>query len=834
MSKPGIVKTARPKNYSTDLSRPDLIVLITLAFTVALSLVDLIGWISGIKPLTSILHEWEAMKIITAICLILGAGALAIIHFNLLHFTGKLIIRVLAGFIFIAGLTSLYVHIYALLSGKQSLLTGAYLLSWFTGPENRMAFMTAASFSLLGVIILIIVSDWKNIWGIVHSLIIPVILTNYFTISSYILNVHYASSINGVTVALNTSFAFCSLSIAVLAMNRNSWLVNVFASGNMGGVIARTLIPAATIVPVIIGWLRIRSEHTGLFVSEQGVVLVALTYTVFFLILAWFVARSVTSLDMKRRISEEALRVSSEQLAAIFNGVPETLMLVDIEGTIIAGNKTALNRFNQGKPGFVGKNINDFVPVLNNKRRKEQIFAMTLTKQPIKFQDKIGDVILDMIFYPVLSPEGNVVQYIIFATDITESKKIQDALRISEQRLKYHLENSPLAVVEWDKDYNVTQWTQEGERIFGWKKEEVLGKNIGSLNMIYAEDIPIVAKTMERLSGGKEPKVVSSNRNNTKSGDVRECIWYNSVLLDETGRMSSVMSLIEDVTERRKTEKDVIERTKELELSNINLQKELTERILAQEALKKNELELIELNTTKDKFFNIVAHDLKNPFTSLIGSSELLYANIESLDTQSIKKLATILNDSAKGGYSILQNLLDWSRSQTGMLKISLQEINLRHVIEENLTNLQLQADNKKINIMSEVTVDINIVTDKNMINTVLRNLLSNAVKFTRKYGKVVVSARLEPSEVTIIVKDNGVGIPEEKLGKLFSLETKNSTPGTENEQGTGLGLKLSSEFAEKLGGRIRVESIENEGSEFSFMIPANHLSGNIDKQNCS
>jgi len=120
----------------------------------------------------------------------------------------------------------------------------------------------------------------------------------------------------------------------------------------------------------------------------------------------------------------------------------------------------------------------------------------------------------------------------------------------------------------------------------------------------------------------------------------------------------------------------------------------------AVKVIKENEAKLKELIATKDKFFNIVAHDLKNPFTSLLGSSELLYDNINQMSTENIRKLALILNDSAKGGYSILQNLLDWSRSQTGLLKISPENINLKDIIDENISNLQLPAANKEISLI--------------------------------------------------------------------------------------------------------------------------------------
>ena len=236
--------------------------------------------------------------------------------------------------------------------------------------------------------------------------------------------------------------------------------------------------------------------------------------------------------------------------------------------------------------------------------------------------------------------------------------------------------------------------------------------------------------------------------------------------------------------------------------------------------IKENDAKLKELVATKDKFFNIVAHDLKNPFTSLLGSSELLYDNIDQMTTENIKRLAVILNDSAKGGYSILQNLLDWSRSQTGLLKIVPARINLRTIIDENIQNLYLPASNKKISLKSELEDDLFIVTDRNMINTVLRNLLSNAIKFTFKNGNVIVRVNQTPKEVTVTVKDSGIGISKEIAVLLFRIDNSVSVAGTDKEQGTGLGLKLCKEFIDKLGGRIWVESTENKGSKFKFSIP--------------
>ncbi|MGE5420372.1 MAG: ATP-binding protein [Chloroflexota bacterium] len=246
-------------------------------------------------------------------------------------------------------------------------------------------------------------------------------------------------------------------------------------------------------------------------------------------------------------------------------------------------------------------------------------------------------------------------------------------------------------------------------------------------------------------------------------------------------------------------EEKVRERTTELEVANVQLK---------------------ELNATKDKFFNIVAHDLKNPFTSLLGATELLFHNIQNMDREKIRKLAQILNDSAKSGYSILLNLLDWSRSQTGSIKMNLQKIDLRKVIDDNISDVHLNCIDKEITLVSDFSESFTVTADKNMLNTVLRNLLSNAIKFTPRGGLIKVTGEIKNDEVLVSVRDNGIGISQENINKLFRIDSKYSRPGTEKEIGTGLGLKLSREFVEKLGGRIWAESVENHGSCFTFSIP--------------
>jgi PAS domain S-box-containing protein len=235
--------------------------------------------------------------------------------------------------------------------------------------------------------------------------------------------------------------------------------------------------------------------------------------------------------------------------------------------------------------------------------------------------------------------------------------------------------------------------------------------------------------------------------------------------------------------------------------------------------LKEKNFELSESNATKDKFFKIIAHDMKNPFISLLGASELLYENSHKYDNEKIARLTKILNDSAKSGYDMLLNLLEWSRSQAGSMMFQPENVNLKELINKNHGNLIENACNKKIKLSFDIEKDLQVYADKNMLDTILRNLITNALKFTNKGGEVTVSTKRENGSIIIFVKDTGVGIKKSDFDKLFRTDIKFSQPGTEHEGGTGLGLLLCKEFVEKHGGKIWVESKTNKGTTFFISL---------------
>jgi len=278
--------------------------------------------------------------------------------------------------------------------------------------------------------------------------------------------------------------------------------------------------------------------------------------------------------------------------------------------------------------------------------------------------------------------------------------------------------------------------------------------------------------------------------------------------------------------ERQKEE--IASQAASLRMANIELKERKEELEVAAEELRtqSEELslsnhELLKLNATKDKLFSIIAHDLKNPFQAILGFSELLSNQLDTLDGEQIKQYLHAISQSSRSAYALLENLLEWARSQTNSIRFEPVEFEIKEITETSFQLLRLHAENKKISLISGIAMGTKAYADKNMITTVVRNLINNAIKFTGEGGRIVVSARSDGEWTIIQVEDNGIGMSPQTLEKLFSIDKTRSIPGTAGESGTGLGLIICKEFTEKNHGQITVQSEEGKGSCFSILLPA-------------
>ncbi len=268
------------------------------------------------------------------------------------------------------------------------------------------------------------------------------------------------------------------------------------------------------------------------------------------------------------------------------------------------------------------------------------------------------------------------------------------------------------------------------------------------------------------------------------------------------GMLGKVCIIVTDITELKKHQ--------------LNLESMVRERTAE---INKANLELAELNTTKDKLFSIIAHDLRGPFTSLLGFSDLLIQNLQHYDRAKFEQIVNHINNAAKNAYSLLENLLLWARSQNKQMLFAPRTVNLFGVTRDVILSLTSIGSIKNIRMNNKVPAELKVCADVNMLTAILRNLISNAVKFSNPGGEVEIEAFSIGDDVEISVKDNGVGMNETIKNSLFQTVSNVTRAGTANEKGTGLGLMICKEFIEKHQGTIRLESEAGKGTKFTFRL---------------
>jgi signal transduction histidine kinase len=295
---------------------------------------------------------------------------------------------------------------------------------------------------------------------------------------------------------------------------------------------------------------------------------------------------------------------------------------------------------------------------------------------------------------------------------------------------------------------------------------------------------------------------------------------------NKSGEVIGLVGICRDITRLKRIEIQLRKKSDDLQETNRLLEERQEEILFQTEALAEQaqdlriiNTELERLNRTKDKFFSIIAHDLRNPFNAIIGFSELLRNDFYEMDNNQKLNLLELINVSSETAYNLLENLLQWARTQTDKIKYSPENFDLCEVVNQVINLHGIIARKKGIILKNDIAHHTLVYADKNMINTVLRNLISNAIKFSKPDGEILISALHNAGDIEVTVTDKGIGMSRESLGKLFRIDTYYSTSGTMGESGTGLGLIICKEFVEKNNGRIKATSMEGAGTTLSFTL---------------
>jgi len=402
-------------------------------------------------------------------------------------------------------------------------------------------------------------------------------------------------------------------------------------------------------------------------------------------------------------------------------------------------------------------------------------------------------------YSPLLDEDNNIAGGIAVITDITARKQAEDAAHTAYRQLAFHVETSPLAVVEWDSDFRVSRWSASAERLFGWKAEDVIGKHVNEWRFVFADDVDAVALVTNRQREGVEVHGVQRNRNYTRDGQILFCEWYNSVLHDDGGKLVSVLSLVLDVTARKSAEEE----------RAAALVRERDARRHAEEA-----------DRLKDEFLATLSHELRTPLTSILGWASMI-RNGEVEGTGAARAIETIERN-ARSQARLIDDLLDVSRIITGNLRLDLHPLNLAPIVNAALDALRPTADVKGIRLQTHFEpAECLVKGDTNRLRQVIWNLLSNAIKFTQRGGSVNIDLTCVESSARLTVSDTGEGISTEFLPYVFDRFRQAEASISRKQGGLGLGLAVVRHLVELHGGTVSAESEgAGHGSVFTVDLP--------------
>jgi PAS domain S-box-containing protein len=502
----------------------------------------------------------------------------------------------------------------------------------------------------------------------------------------------------------------------------------------------------------------------------------------------------------ERKRGEEALRESEEKFRMMTDLLPQVIFETDINGNFVFVNKQAFKIF--GYPEdfkILGVNSLNFHLPESRERAIENI-GRIISGKPITNNEYImvrkdGSTFPALVYSNLILKDNKPAGLRGIIIDISERKQVEERLHESELRYRLLIDtaNEGILVGQGSMLMFVNPMIME---LTGYTREELLSSPF--LEFIHPDDRSLLVTNQQKRLKGEVIDLRYPLRVMRKDKAIK-WVEMSGVKIEWEGKPAT-MNFVSDITQRRKAEEELI-------IQNEKLQKS---------------------NAEKDKFFSIIAHDLRSPFSGFLGLTQIMAEELPSLTMAEIQEIAVSLRNSATNLFRLLENLLQWSRIKQGHIPFDPVINKLLPIIEESITMVLESSKNKGIEIVNTISNDIVVFADINLLQTVFRNLFSNAVKFTHRGGTVNLSSKpTKDKTLEIIIRDSGIGMSPAMVDQLFQLDAKTGRKGTEGEVSTGLGLLLCKEFIEIHGGKLRVESEEGEGSAFYITIPQPSLGNN-------
>jgi signal transduction histidine kinase/tetratricopeptide (TPR) repeat protein len=417
-----------------------------------------------------------------------------------------------------------------------------------------------------------------------------------------------------------------------------------------------------------------------------------------------------------------------------------------------------------------------------------------------KFPERRAGATVNMGMYYLLKKDYDNARFYL-----TEGHTLSDSLGIL-----HYVRNALQSLIKLDSVIGNYQGSLRYYKVYH-KVSDNMSANKANLNIAVLE----IEKFLALKSYNNEILVKENNYQNRLIQQQRKVIVLSSV--------ASLFLLILLYTLYRNRRK-IKELLRKLSIKHNDSLKVNTQLVLANSQLEKNKKELKELISTKDKFFSILGHDLKSPFNSLLGFLSLFENQWDIMNDEKKKELMQILYSDTKRTYNLLENLLNWSKVQQGLLVCKNKEFKALEIVNQVVDLLETQSNEKQLHLIINVDENLTLNTDPRLFAQLIQNFVNNAIKYTNRNGNIIISAKKDESKIMICVEDNGIGIPNEKINSIFNLDSDFNRVGTDNEKSTGMGLILSKEYANLMGAEVFAESEVGKGSKFCFVLPLKNI----------
>jgi PAS domain S-box-containing protein len=833
-----------PQLEPSDRSRTDWIrryLLIAQSVSVvsmAAGTLVLLGWILDITVFESVVPGLVAMRPNTAVCFILLGFALWLSsHFGKINLKRKITAQVCALFAAVVGAVTLSERLTGFNTGINDLLFRKELSALNTPFPGRMAHISGLEFFILGTALALLHAKSRRgqrlaqSFALVGTVIGLVVLVGYAFSATALYRISVFSS-----VALNSALLFTVLGVAILCARPDHGFMSTVTNRNLGGLLARRILPMAFTLPFLIGWLWLQGQNAGLFGTELGLAIFTISNALIFAFLVWLSSRSLNKVDAERQRVTGELQGANEQLrerARVFDLAQ--VLVRDMDSRILEWNLGAEQLYGFSKKEALGRISHQLFrtqfpeplaqieeTLLHNGRWKGELVHRKLDG---------GRLVVSSQWVLHRDSAGCAIRILETNTDITD-------LQESEERFRTMANSIPQLAWIARADGYIYWYNQRWYEYTGTTPEQMEGWGWQSVH-----DPLMLLKVLEQyrdsIATGEPFDMEFPLRGS--DGLYRRFLTRTLPLKDAEGHVVQWFGTNTDITERKQAEEEiqqlnadlenrVIERTAQLQTSNSELQMQIAEREQIECTLHDQNIELQNVAAAKDQFLANMSHELRTPLNGIIGFAELLVDGKPGDVNPKQKEYLEIILNSGQHLLQLISDVLDLSKVGAGKMELHPERFSLRQAIEEACAVAKPMAEKKFVQIDVYIVPEIGDVTlDQQKFKQVLYNLVSNAIKFNRDGHTVEIRATMHDARCfKLVVKDAGVGIKSKDVSRLFKEFEQLDSGASRRHEGTGLGLALTRKIVELQGGTIGVESEIGKGSSFTVLLPLDMAEVNV------